>query len=87
MSEWWTTEDQGRAIKEGWGVFNLPYAGAIQRDDEQAAFAFDPAAVEHVVRHALAGSPFHAKAASIHFATEARWAELKTASVISGISV
>lgn len=78
----WTTEDQARAQKEGWAIFHLPYAPAIQRVDGQRVFSYDPEAVAFVVRRALGGSPFHARAAAMHFATEASWAEMEDAPVV-----
>lgn len=63
----WSYEDQQRALREGWGVFDGMFDGVfngveIQRYDEAELFENDDAAIEHVESEACNGSNFHARA-------------------------
>jgi hypothetical protein len=63
----WTHDFAERAIEEGWGVNDLH---EIVRDDDQALFESDEAALNYVRERALRGSVMHATAIAIHVKTK-----------------
>ena len=59
----WNSEAQEIAFSEGWGIFDSDtYGVSIQRDDDQALFADDDAAIAHVEARAAGGSTIHQQA-------------------------
>lgn len=59
---YWRSSDQHRALEEGWCIIRSHRREEIQRDDDQAKFKTDDAAMKHVKRCAKAGSELHKRA-------------------------